>query len=194
MDTRPCGFFALVSYVPDPLGPLIDDLRLSLPGVEFRQAHITILPPRPVHLPVEAATEYSQQVLGQFRPFSVELTHVNRFPVTNVLYLELAEGNQTIHDLHDALNTGNLVFKEEFEFLPHLTLGGPISAAQVDAVQEQAEALWRSVHLNRRFEIDEVVALWAAPGDEVLAWQRLWTYRLHTKQVKAAKAGLTSHR
>ncbi|MBV9265096.1 MAG: 2'-5' RNA ligase family protein, partial [Acidobacteriaceae bacterium] len=120
MHTRAWGFFALVTYVPDPLGSVINNLRLSLPG-EFRQTHITILPPRPLRLPVDAASDYSRRVLNQFGPFEVELTSVDRFPVTNVLYLDLAEGSEAVHELHDALNTGDLLFREEFEFYPHLT-------------------------------------------------------------------------
>jgi 2'-5' RNA ligase len=193
MHTRAWGFFALVSYVPDPLGQAIDRLRQSLPG-DFRPTHITILPPRPLHVHVDEATEHSFRVLDQFGRFEVELTSVDRFTETNVLYLDVAGGSDTVHELHDALNTGDLSFPEEFEFYPHLTLGGPIPAHQVDGIQAHAEQLWHSLPLERRFTIDEIVALWAAPGDEVLAWQRLWTYSLRPQRAQMATAGLIGQR
>ena len=40
--------FALVSYIPDPLGAFLDDLRLKLAPKCKPHAHITILPPRPI--------------------------------------------------------------------------------------------------------------------------------------------------
>ncbi len=40
--------FALVSYIPDPLGNFLDRLRLDLvPGCS-PHAHVTVLPPRPI--------------------------------------------------------------------------------------------------------------------------------------------------
>jgi 2'-5' RNA ligase len=125
------GSFALVSYVPDPLGSSLDGLRQSFPGSDPAHSHITILPPRPLHLPVERASEQATSILRKFQAFEVELEAVSTFPHTNVVYLDLSEGNRLVRELHQALNTGNLADNEQFEFHPHLTLGGPIAEAAV---------------------------------------------------------------
>ena len=129
--TTKWGSFALVSYIPDPLGSFLHDLRRSFPGEHNPQPHITILPPRPLKLPVDAALQRAHNVLLQFAAFEVELSKVRFFPETNVLYLDIAKGNRVLHDLHEALNAGDLDHSEEFEFRPHLTLSGRVESAHL---------------------------------------------------------------
>ena len=186
--------FALVAYVPEPLGPFLDQLRQTLPGIEFAQAHITLLPPRPLRVNVQAASHIAKDVLSQFPAFEVELNSVRRFPETNVLYLDLTDGNDTVLELHQALNTGDLHCVEQFDFHPHLTLGGPIPAGSLTAMQHKAENTWKSSAPNRRFPIDEVVALWANPGGAGLEWQRLWTYHLGLNRTRRASATTTGRK
>ncbi|MDQ2775559.1 MAG: 2'-5' RNA ligase family protein [Acidobacteriota bacterium] len=183
------GFFALVSYVPEPLGPFLDQLRQSLPGAEFPQAHITLLPPRPLAVTIHAASRHAQSVLNRFSAFDVELSAVRKFPETKVLYLDLTDGGETVRDLHQALNSGDLHYKEPFEFHPHLTLGGPVPDATVGSVQQEAEILWRSFHVTRRFAVEEIVGLWASSNGIGLCWQRLWSYNLQPNQTRSATAG-----
>ena len=65
--------FALVTYIPDPLGRFLDDLRLELtPGCN-PHAHVTILPPRPLHADLK---ETIRQIADDVRvgaPFRIEL-------------------------------------------------------------------------------------------------------------------------
>ena len=185
------GYFALVSYVPEPLGPRLDDLTRALPGIVFRKAHITILPPRPLQVPVEQASLYTRRVLDQFRAFEVELSAVRRFPVTSVVYLDVTEGSETVHRLHDALNSCELAFNEQFEFHPHLTLAGPVPNEAIDDLQLRAEHLWEAVEPKERFVVCEIVALWAEGGHETPTWHRLWSYPLRTDQSKTACVGTT---
>jgi 2'-5' RNA ligase len=191
METPGWGFFALVSYVPEPLGSFLDQLRQSLPGVDFPQAHITILPPRPLTVPVEEASRNVRKILSGFPAFTVELTTVKRFQETRVLFLDIGEGNTTVHNLHDALNAGNLMDDEQFEFRPHLTVGGPIDQAAIDTFQRQAEAAWQNLNLPKQFLLDEIVALWARPNGEGTEWWRLWTYSLRSQQYRTASASPT---
>jgi 2'-5' RNA ligase len=115
--------------------------------------------------------------LEQLPAFDVDLSGVGRFDSTNVLYLALAEGNETMHQLHDALARGDLAYDEPFEFRPHLTLSDPLPEADVDAVQRRAEALWKSFGVSR-FRVEEIVFLYMAPGDEQGQWQRHWSIAL----------------
>jgi 2'-5' RNA ligase len=191
MVSPPSGFFALVSYVPDPLGSRLDSMTQSLPAGALRQAHITILPPRPLRVPLEEAAQSTREILDQFGIFDVELGTVKRFPATNVLYLDLIQGYDTVHQVHDALNTGSLAFEEQFEFHPHLTLAGPLPSGTVDQVQLKAERLWREIEGRETFAVKEIVALWAESGEKILSWQRLWAHPLRADQSRSAYVGIT---
>ncbi len=125
------GSFALVAYIPDPLGAFLQSLRRGLPGQENPQAHITVLPPRPLKASVETASREAKVTLGRFEPFPVELDSVRVFPETHILYLDIAEGHSALNQLHDALNSGILSHEEIFDFLPHLTISGTIAFDQL---------------------------------------------------------------
>jgi len=185
------GFFALVTYIPDPLGSFLQGLREILPNNDSSEAHITLLPPRPLKLPVEMASEQASAILRQFPPIEVELTKVRRFPETKFLYLDLAEGSSLIRDLHDALNQGDLFDAEEFEFRPHLTLGGPVTPGALDSAQQQAELTWGGEHCPPRFTIQEVVCLWLSPDKGQGEWRRLWTQRLSPNAARSSAAAAT---
>jgi 2'-5' RNA ligase len=191
MVSPPWDFFALVSYLPDPLGSQVDRMTQTLPESGLRQAHITILPPRPLQVPLEEASRYTREILDRFAIFDVELGLVKRFPATNVLYLDLTEGYEAVHQVHDALNTGPLTFEEQFEFHPHLTLAGPLAAGVVDQVQFEAERLWGSIKGKEKFTVREIVALWAEAGQKTLSWRRLWAYPLRADQTRSAYVGIT---
>ena len=178
IPATPWGQFALVSYVPDPLATFIHRLRGSLPGAGNPQAHVTILPPRPLRLPVDAAAEQVRNVLRNFPPFGVQLTRVSRFAETNFLYLEIGEGSGALHSMHDTLNEGDLADEETFEFRPHLTLGGPVPAERLEEAHGRAENLWSSGVCPSRFTLEDVVFLWLPPGSTQQDWERLWTHRL----------------
>lgn len=172
------GFFALVTYIPDPLRSFVEELRQTLPGNDSTQAHITLLPPRVLRVPVETASGLVRRILCAFPAFEVKLSKVRRFPETCFLYLDLAEGDSLVHNLHAALNTGDLADMEEFEFRPHLTLGGPVAAGKMDSAQKQAELTWGSARCSPQFTIDEIVFLWLSPDSPQGEWRRLWTQSL----------------
>lgn len=191
-----CGSIALVSYIPDPLGTLLHDLGGLLPGDHNPQPHVTILPPRPLRAAVETISCGAQGILQNFPSFDVELTLVRHFPQTNMLYLEIGEGGPLLHDLHSALNTGNLQHAERFEFLPHLTLGGPIPAHSLATAQQLVESIWKSMSRPARFSLNEIVCLWLSPGAPWGDWQRLWTQTLgdakSSEPDKAARSAFTA--
>ncbi|HTU48090.1 MAG TPA: 2'-5' RNA ligase family protein [Bryobacteraceae bacterium] len=194
-ETPRWGQFALVSYIPEPLGSFFYDLRGSLPGESNPQAHVTILPPRPLRVAVDSASEQALRILANFQAFEIELSSVQRFPETNFLYLDIGDGNSLVHDLHDALNTGDLACAEEFEFRPHLTLGGPVAEPDVHALQDQAKIAWLATDHSKRFMLDEIVFLWLNPANRQGEWHRLWSFNLRTKETamtKAASAALTN--
>lgn len=181
------GSFALVSYIPPPLGALLDELRRSLPGDDKSQAHITLLPPRELKIPQQIALEYAHEVLRSFSTFEVDLASVKVFPATNVVYLDLGEGNSTVHEIHEQLDQGNLKDNELFEFLPHVTLGGPVQPDQLPGCFEAASLAWNQIAVPRRFQLGEVVALWAKPGVAATGvWERIWSHTLRAPQAASA--------
>ncbi len=194
-EISPWGFLALVSYIPDPLRSILHGLRQTLPGEDSPQPHITILPPRPLKVPVEVASKQAQKILRRFKAFEVELSHARFFPETNFVYLEIAEGDSLLRDLHDALNIGPLQSTEEFEFRPHLTLGRAVPVSDLAAVEKQVDDAWRSAPCYRRFALDEVVLLWLSSDSSNGEWRRVWSYSLSGRKAAAAQsaaAGITS--
>lgn len=193
------GSFALVSYIPDPLGSFLDAMRQSLPGKQFVQAHITVLPPRPLSIPVEQATEAALKVLRRYSPFKIALGPVRSFASTNVVYLALNIGGSVLADIHRELNAGPLATEEQFEFIPHVTVGGPVSAAELDTVMALAQRTWeRSTHPSE-FDLEELVGLHAAsaaesapaqnpPAQIPCDWVCMWRYSLGSAEVQAMSA------
>jgi len=177
-DRPEWGSFALVTYIPGALGSFLRSLRHNLPGDENPDAHITLLPPRTLTASVDLVSAEAQTVLSRFHPFTVGLDGVKVFPETNILYLEISSGNDVLHQLHDALNTGLLEHDESFDFLPHLTISGGIPRHELAKVREQAESAWLKHKGKTEFEVNEVVALWQPMYTSPDDWNRVWTQRL----------------
>jgi len=185
-------YYALVSYLPEPLGPFLYQVRSDLPGIVNPQPHITILPPRPLDLPLDALSRHAQGILDRFDAFDVELTGVSSFSGTSVLYLEVGEGSDTLHRLHAELNRDELLHAEEFEYLPHLTLSGTIREQDLPEYVRQVETVWGEYALSKRFLLSEVVLLRLTPQTSQNEWERLWSYDLN--RPRAAWASTTSRR
>src|SRR5262249_39785044 len=100
--------FALVIYVPDPLGRFLDDLRRELVPHYNPHAHVSVLPPRSLSVAWETASGQARALTESWAPFEVELTAVDIFPVTDVIYLEVGAGGQELHQLHAAMNAAAL--------------------------------------------------------------------------------------
>jgi 2'-5' RNA ligase len=146
--------YALVIYIPDPLGRFLDDLRRELvPGCN-PHAHVSVLPPRPLPADWQAASEQMQAFTAGQRPFPVELGDVRIFPVTNVIYIELGSGKEQLSSMHDALNGNALGFEEPFVYHPHVTLAQEIPPGEVKAVHELAERRWKEFPGERVFRAD----------------------------------------
>ncbi len=65
--------FALVIYIPDPLGRFLDDLRKELvPGCN-PHAHVSVLPPRPLAVDWRVASEQVHRCAASRSPFEVTL-------------------------------------------------------------------------------------------------------------------------
>jgi 2'-5' RNA ligase len=146
--------FALVIYIPDPLGRFLDDLRTKLvPGCN-PHAHVSVLPPRPIAVDWQVASEQVKECAGNWAPFDIVLERIRIFPVTNVIYLELGEGADEMFRIHAAMNSGSLEFDEPFAYHPHITLAQEIPPAEVANVNRRAHELWDAYTGPRSFRAD----------------------------------------
>ena len=146
--------FALVIYLPDPLGRFLDDLRRDLvPGCN-PHAHVSVLPPRPLAVDWQVAGEQVRVCAANWAPFDIVLQRIRIFPVTNVIYLELGEGETEMFRIHAAINSQALEFDEPFEYHPHITLAQEIPPGQVAAVNRRAQDLWDGYTGPRTFRAE----------------------------------------
>jgi 2'-5' RNA ligase len=149
--------FALIAYLPEPLAGLLDSLRCELVPRCQAKSHVTILPPRPlaVGLP-ETAWDDLNDYLDEFPPFRVELTTIEVFEGTNVIYLSIGAGYRELEQMHKALNRGPLQFKEPFEYHPHVTLAQELAPDQVEAAATIARRRWRDFPHSHSFMVDRL--------------------------------------
>ncbi|MFN0166393.1 MAG: 2'-5' RNA ligase family protein [Bryobacteraceae bacterium] len=158
--------FALVTYIPDPLGRFLDDLRQELvPGCRPR-AHVTILPPRPIFSEPEVASEQVGAAAMETEPFEIQCGEVAIFPVTDVVFLELRNGARQLRDLHHQLNSKHLEFREPFPYHPHITLAQDLPPGTVQAVAELADRRWREFRFDRSFPVENLSFVQSTAGNK----------------------------
>lgn len=152
----PINCFALVVYMPDPLGAYLDWLRAQLVPDSISHAHLTVLPPRPLFVETEAAAAEILSTIGEIRPFEVEATQVEIFPATSVIYIAVGEGRPEFVRLHDALSGGAFAFEEPFSYHPHITLAQEIRPLAVAESLEKARRLWAEFTGPRRSTVNSL--------------------------------------
>ncbi len=146
--------YALVSYIPDPLGDFLDRLRLELvPGCS-PHAHVTILPPRPICASQEDAASGIMAEAADFPGFEVVLGDVEVFAQSKVIYIGLAEGEPELRAMYKMLNRGAVVYNEPFPYHPHVTLAQNFPLEDVDRLYELAHRRWEEYRYTRQFTVD----------------------------------------
>ncbi len=174
--------FALVIYIPGELGKFLDDLRRELvPGCN-PHAHVSLLPPRPLSVGWKVAADQVRTTLESCDPFEIELTRIEVFPVTDVIYLEVGRGSPELFRVHEAMNAGTLGFRDPFPYHPHVTLAQQLTTGQVAATSERAQQLWREYTGPRRFPADHAAFVQNSLGD---CWIDLAQYSLGGSPVKS---------
>ena len=116
--------YALVAYVRNAVGELVENLRQELhPDLPHLAAHVTILPPRRLQGGELSALETLEDICSQVEPFEVTLGDVETFvPVTPTVFIRVARCAHRMQELHDRLNTRALASTEEWPYMPHLTI------------------------------------------------------------------------
>jgi 2'-5' RNA ligase len=149
--------YALVIYIPDPLGAFLDELRRELVPHDNPHAHVSVLPPRPLAVDWRQASEQARTLLESWQPFDIELSEIEKFPVTDVIYIGVGGGESQMRDMHRKMNQDALEFQEPFAYHPHVTLAQEIPQHRVEELHERATQRWRDYRGSRRFRVEHAV-------------------------------------
>jgi 2'-5' RNA ligase len=151
-------FYAVVAYVHSPVGIFVEELRRELhPAHTHADAHLTILPPRPLRGSHQEALELLAEVGQSAAPFEVAMSGVETFaPVTPTVFLRVAQGAYRMRELREKLNRGPLQFDEPWPYMPHLTIAKLDTFDEAKRVLEVARQRWESYSGPRTATIDSL--------------------------------------
>ncbi len=151
--------YALVTYVRNPVGELVERLRRELhPTTAHLEAHLTILPPRELKGTESAAVEFLEEACGQVAPFTVELGDMKTFlPMTPTVYIEVKEAACRMRELHDQLCGRGLNCAENWPYTPHLTILKADGDEEACAAYEVAREVWAQYSGTRCVQVEELV-------------------------------------
>jgi 2'-5' RNA ligase len=157
--------FALVIYIPEPLGTFLDDLRRELVPHYNPHAHVSVLPPRPLSVDWQTASQQVQALAENWPPFDVELTEVAVFPGTDVVYIEVGAGARELRGMHSAMNCRSLACSEPYPYHPHITLAQEVPHDDVPAAYELASRRWKEFPGPKQFRADRAVFVQNTAGN-----------------------------
>jgi 2'-5' RNA ligase len=87
----------------------------------------------------------------------VELTSIEVFARTNVIYIGIGAGGSELADLHTAMNSAALAFVEPYEYHPHITLAQDITPERVAETIALARLRWEEYQGPRAFRAERAV-------------------------------------
>lgn len=160
--------FALVSYIPDPLGRFLDQLRRELVPNCTPHAHVTILPPRSLEVAPERAWQLIRERVAKFAPFEIETGEIEVFENTSVAYIAVRKGWRELVALHDALAQGELWFPEPYPYHPHITVAQDFAPELLGQIAERARQRWAEYPYPRVFRVDSVTFVQATQDNRWL--------------------------
>jgi len=153
---QPINSYALVAYIPAPLGRFLDELRCEIVPACVPRAHVTILPPRPLAVTAAEAWDELSAHLRDFPAFEIECGEVEIFEATSVIYIAVKSGRQELKRLHDLLNTGGVAFDEPFLYHPHITVAQELASGEVLRAFETAQRRWKQYRGRRSFPVEAI--------------------------------------
>ncbi len=170
----PVNQFALVIYIPDPLGRFLDDLRRELvPGCS-PHAHVSVLPPRPLSGEHEAACSQARALAEEFAPFEITAGEIEIFPITNVIYIGVECGAEELRRMHRAMATGSFQFIEPFPYHPHITVAQEFPPELVSPLYERARQRWKEYSGPRTFRAEQMHFVQNTAQKRWMDLQQIW--------------------
>jgi 2'-5' RNA ligase len=173
--------FALVNYLGGRIGEFLTRLRHELvPGCGV-PAHLTVLPPRPLSVEPRIAADFIREHLQSTPPFPIEITGIEIFATTSVIYAEIGQGRRILREMHAELNRNGLAFEEPYRYHPHITLAQGIDPKTVHASYELARTRWQESALEKSFMLDKLTFVQNTADNQ---WIDLFDYELGVAQLK----------
>lgn len=150
--------YALVAYLKNPAGEFVENLRRELhPDLPHLAAHLSILPPRCLQDTESAALQVLERICGAEEAFEVALGDVETFiPVTPTVYIRVEAGAARMIALHSKLNTEALAFKEEWPYIPHLTIVKMTAEPPAQTAFQLARERWARYAGRRRILVERL--------------------------------------
>ena len=150
--------YALVAYITSPVGEFVENLRRELhPDLPHLAAHLTLLPPRPIDGTESDALQTLERVCGNAEPFEVSLGGMETFiPATPTVYIRVDHAASRMRELHDQLNTQALAFKEEWPYIPHLTIAKMAAEEPAQEALKVACERWAHYAGSRRILLERL--------------------------------------
>jgi 2'-5' RNA ligase len=161
--------YALVAYIHHPIAQFVESLRRELhPVMPHMPAHLTILPPRELCGPENAALAFLKEACSRVVPFEVEMGGVETFlPTTPTVFIQVKRAAYRMRELHDQLSVESLTCEEMWPYVPHMT----ILKTEVDQQARDAEVVardrWAQFRGPRTIRVDELVFVRETSG----VWQ-----------------------
>jgi 2'-5' RNA ligase len=152
----PDPIYALVAYINGELGDFLYSLRQEIVPTCRLRSHVSLLPPRKLAGNQAGAAEKVAEVAGQHQAFDVVLGDICVFPVTNVIYLDLAAGREQLLAMHEDLNGGALAYAEPFAYHPHITLGQELTPEQFEMGLALCRKRWAEYMGPRSFPVETI--------------------------------------
>ena len=150
--------YALVAYLKGPAGGFVENVRREVhPDLPHLAAHLTILPPRPLQGSESDALHVLEQICGDEEPFEVTLGNVETFiPVTPTVYIRVDGAAARMSSLHDKLNTEALAYREEWPYIPHLTIVKMGAEQPAQSAFQLARSHWLQFTGSRRILLERL--------------------------------------
>jgi 2'-5' RNA ligase len=150
--------YAVVAYVRSPVGIFVEELRRELhPAHTHADAHLTVLPPRPLRGTEQQALEVLREVCQKVAAFEITMGEVESFvPITSTIFLRMARGAYRMRELHDLLNQGALAYEEPWPYMPHLTIAKTDTVEEAQKVEAIARQRWKANSGTRTVRIDTI--------------------------------------
>ena len=155
----PSSHYALVTYVRNPVGEFVEELRRELhPTTAHMPAHLTILPPRELVGSEAAALEFLEEACGRVVPFNVELGDVETFlPTTPTVFIQVKRAAYRMRELHDQLSGKGLGAEENWPYIPHLTILKTAQDEEARAAYLIARDRWSRFSGPRQVRVEELM-------------------------------------
>jgi len=150
--------YAAVAYVHSPVGIFVEELRRELhPAHTHADAHLTILPPRPLSGTEQQAIDLLTEVCRNVTPFEVTMGDVETFiPVTPTVFLRVAHGAYRMRELRDLADRGVLFYREPWPYMPHLTVVKADTDDEALKILDIARQRWKVYTDTRQVRISSL--------------------------------------